>query len=119
MIGPGAIASPVFSADQPQTSCSQSTTDSSIAPKDTEKSSAISDAPEKLRTLSRAGSISGLWCRAQCAAKSPSAAADPASTATVAADDQPQLPPLTRPRESAPTPAVTSSAPSASGRGPG
>src|ERR1700722_19594312 len=46
MTGPGATPRPVFSADQPHTSCIQSTIDSSIAPNDTEKSSVATEAPQ-------------------------------------------------------------------------
>ena len=54
MIGPGAIARPVFSADQPQTSCSHSTSDSSIAPNAVENSSATRGAGERPHREQRA-----------------------------------------------------------------
>ena len=60
MTGPGATPSPPCSADQPQTSCIHSTTDSSIAPNDSREQRIASEAPEKLRTRNRAGSTSGL-----------------------------------------------------------
>ena len=49
MIGPGAMASPERSADQPQTPCSHRTIDRSMAANDAEKKMATSDAPVKLR----------------------------------------------------------------------
>src|SRR3984957_8726525 len=60
MIGPGAMASPVRSADQPQSSWAHSTIDSSMAPNATENSSATAEAPENGPVLNSAGSISGL-----------------------------------------------------------
>src|SRR6202035_2848560 len=117
--GPGAIARPVRSADQPQLSWAHSTTDNSMAPKDTENSKATAEAAEKLRVRNSPGSISGLWWRAQRRANSPSRTAEAAITPTVAADPQPQPPPSTSPKLSSQTPAVISSAPSASGRGEG
>ena len=119
MSGPGATASPVCSADQPQSSWAQSTIDSSMAPNDIENSSITVTAPAKLRARNRAGSTSGLLDRRQCSTNEASSTAAAASTSTVRADDQPQSPPSTRPRLSAPTPAVTRTAPSASGRGTG
>ncbi len=117
--GPGAMARPDLSADQPQSSCIHSTMDSSMAPKATENSSVTSEAPEKLRTRNSAGSISGLRCRAQRAANAATSSSETASTPAVRADAQPQLPPWTSPRVSPPTPAVISSAARASGLGPG
>ena len=60
MSGPGAIARPVCSADHPQTSCAQSTRDSSIAPKATENTSATADAPVNVRSRNRLRSMIGL-----------------------------------------------------------
>src|SRR5260221_14164657 len=60
MIGPGAKARPAFSADQPQSFCSQTAMDSSMAPKDAENRAMASEAPEKLATLNRAGATRGL-----------------------------------------------------------
>src|ERR1700679_2736135 len=65
MSGPGAIASPVRSADQPQSSWAHSTMDSSMARNATENSSATAEAPENGPVLNSAGSISGLWWRTQ------------------------------------------------------
>src|SRR5487761_1210178 len=119
MSGPGAIARPVRSADQPQLSWAHSTIDSSMAPKDAENKKATAEAAEKLLDRNRPGSISGLWCRAQRRTNSPSSTADAAITPMVAADPQPQRPPSTSPKLTSPTPAVISSAPAASGRGDG
>src|SRR5205807_1643049 len=71
--GPGAIDSPVTSADQCQTSWAQSTRESSIAPNEAENSNATTDAPVNGRKRNKARSISGLRCRAEWAANSPSA----------------------------------------------
>src|SRR5215475_11923093 len=43
--GPGAMESPVFSADQPQTVCSHSAAESSMAPNATEYGAITSQAP--------------------------------------------------------------------------
>ena len=48
MSGPGAMASPDRSADQPQAPCSHSTIERSMAPNEAEKKMATSDAPVKL-----------------------------------------------------------------------
>ena len=114
--GPGARARPACNADQRQTPCSQSTTDSSIAPKDAEKLSAISEAPLNRREANNDGWISGLELRRQCATNSAINAPAPTRVSTTDAEPHPQSPPLTRPRVSAATPPVTSTTPSGSGR---
>src|ERR1700742_4520658 len=119
MIGPGATARPVRRADQPQSSWAHSTIDSSMAPNAIENSSITTVAPVKARARNRAGSTSGLADRAQCSANRASRTTAAASTSKVRADPQPQSPPSARPRVSAPTPALTRAAPSASGRGTG
>src|SRR4051812_7500541 len=58
--GPGAMERPVASADQPQTSCSQSTIESSMAPKATEKIVATNVAPLYARARNSDGGTSGL-----------------------------------------------------------
>src|SRR5260370_991233 len=63
--GPGAIANPVFRADQPQTPCSQRTSDSSMPLKAMEKGAITSEAPVKLRMRNRSGSTNGLRARRQ------------------------------------------------------
>jgi hypothetical protein len=57
--GPGAMASPASSADQPHVPSSQSTIDSSMAPKLIEKKTAMMEAPLKLVDRNSAGGISG------------------------------------------------------------
>ena len=54
------MASPALSADQPQTFCSHSTIESSIAPNAVANIVIASEAPEKLRTRNSAGWTSGL-----------------------------------------------------------
>src|SRR5258707_4205332 len=116
MIGPGAMARPAFSADQPQSFCSQTAMDSSMAPKDAENRAMASEAPEKLATLNRAGATRGLPDVTQCPTNRPSSTAAPARAVTVPGDPQPQVFPCTSPNVTAPTPAVTRAAPRASGR---
>src|SRR5437763_652527 len=117
--GPGAMASPVASADQCQTSCAHSTRESSIAPNAVEKNSDTAEAPVNGRRRNSARSISGLRWRIAWATNSPSEAAPPAIVPSVLGSPQPQLPPLTSPSTRAATPPVTRSAPSASGTGTG
>src|SRR5580704_3492509 len=59
-IGPGAMASPDFKADQPQMPCSQSTIESSIPPNEAEKKMATIDAPLNVRERNSDGWMSGL-----------------------------------------------------------
>src|SRR4051794_3376393 len=119
MIGPGAIASPVASGDQCQTSCAQSTRESSIAPNAAEKNSATAEAPVNGRSRNNARSTSGLRERRQWSANNATASAPPKSALTVLESPQPQLGPFTRPSTNAATPPVISTAPTASGRGTG
>src|SRR5215469_5217063 len=60
MSGPGAMASPARSADQPQSFCAHSTADSSMAPNDAENSRTTVDAPVNGRLRNNPGSMSGL-----------------------------------------------------------
>src|ERR1700760_4540728 len=115
MIGPGATPRPVRRADQPQSSWAHSTIDSSMAPNAIENSSMTTVAPVKARARNRAGSTSGLPDRAQCSANRASRTTAAASTSRVRAEPQPQSPPSTRPRVSAPTPAVTRGRPAGGG----
>src|ERR1700730_2155693 len=57
-IGPGAMASPDFKADQPQMPCSQSTIESSIPPNEAEKKMATIDAPLNVRERNSDGWMS-------------------------------------------------------------
>ena len=73
--GPGAIARPVCSADHPQTSCSHSTTDRSIAPNAAENSSATArGAGERCGRETACGPPAATRARAQCATNSASVA---------------------------------------------
>ena len=54
-----------------------------MAPNATENARATTDEPENARTLNRAASMSGLWCRAQCSANSDSATTDPISAVSL------------------------------------
>src|ERR1700730_12254170 len=116
MIGPGAMARPACSADHPQSLCSQTVMDSSIAPKDAANRAMTDEEPEKLRTRNKAGGTSGLPDVRQCATKKPSSKAEAARAVTVPGDPHPQVFPCTSPNVPAPTPPVTRTAPSASGR---
>src|SRR6185312_15204049 len=98
---PGAIESPVISADQCQTSCAHTTRESSIAPNAAENSSATIDAPVNGRSLKRERSMSGLECTTLCTVNAASATALSASTAIVVSLPQPHAPPFTRPSDSA------------------
>ena len=119
MSGPGAMARPVASADQPQTSCIHSTSDRSIAPNEIENSVMTIEEPAKPPARKSAGSTSGLRARRQCPTKTVSSAAAMPSVASVAVEPQPQSSPRTSARVSPATPALSSPAPSASGRGTG
>ena len=63
MSGPGVMASPDCSADHPHTSCCHRTMESSIPPKDAEKTAATIVDPVKARIRNSAGSISGFVAR--------------------------------------------------------
>ena len=116
MSGPGAMASPDCSADQPQAPCSHRTMERSIAANEAEKKMATSDAPVKLREAKSDGWMSGVRLRRQCRMKSATSAADAARVPTMAADPQPQSLPLTSPKVREATPAVASTTPRGSGR---
>ena len=68
--GPGAIARPVCSADQPHTCWSHRTIESSIAPNAIENTIATTTEPVNARMRNSEASISGLRARAQCSANS-------------------------------------------------
>src|SRR5437764_13089614 len=115
IIGPGAMANPVFSADQPQTVSSHSTAASSPAPKAAENSTAVALDQAKARTLNSASSTTGLGWRADRCQNPTSDIADTAKAPRTPYDVHPQSGPLTRPSASAPLPTATSAAPSRSG----
>src|ERR1700678_390860 len=113
--GPGAMASPARSADQPHTFCSHSTIDSSIAPNAQEKNSATSDAPVKFRDRNSDGWISSVRLFIVCTVNSASSTTAAASTPTIQAEPHPQSPPLTRPNVNSAMPPVMRMTPSGSG----
>src|ERR1700722_16817706 len=86
MSGPGAMASPDFSADHPQTPCSHRTMERSIAANEAEKKMATSDPAVKLREEKSDGWMSGVRLRRQCRTKSAPSAADAARVPTMGAD---------------------------------
>src|SRR5206468_4120414 len=88
--GPGATERPVFSADQPHTSCSHRTIDSSMPPKASEKSAATDVAPEYARLRNSEGGTSGLWWRRQRATNAASVTSAAVRTSTVVLEPQPQ-----------------------------
>src|SRR5580658_7532540 len=83
MRGPGAIARPERRADHPQTLCSHSTIERSMAANDAEKKMATKDAPVKLRARNSDGWMSGVRLFTQCATKSAMSTADTASVPTI------------------------------------
>ncbi len=116
--GPGAMASPVRSAEYPHTCWHQRTEVSSIPAKATVNSSAAVLAAAKLGTRSSGSSTMGAgWCaeRRRNQPVSRTAASRPPMTR---AEPQPQSSPLTRATARAAMAAVRSPAPNRSGSGP-
>src|SRR3954469_8601423 len=115
IIGPGAMARPVFNADHPHTVSSHRTAASSPAPKAAENSTAVALDQAKARTRISASSTTGLGWREDRRQKPTSDITDTTNAATTPYDDHPQSGPLTRPSARAPMPTATSRAPSRSG----
>ena len=93
MRGPGAMASPARSADQPHTSCSQRTMDKSMAPKAAEKKRATIDDPVNALDRKSDGLMSGLRLVRQWTTKSPIRTAAPVSDPMIAVEPQPHRSP--------------------------
>src|ERR1700683_708048 len=115
MNGPGAMAMPVFSADQPQPCCIHSAVESSIAPNANEYGAMTSAAPLNGRMRKSFGSTNGFFERKQSATNKASRTPASARLNATPRDANPQSVVLTMPKESAPMPIVTSIAPHASG----
>src|SRR4051794_27513770 len=113
--GPGAMASPVCSADQCQTPCSQSTAASRPAPNVAENSTAVTLAHANARTRNNASSTTGRGCTAERIQKPTSDTAAMANDVSTPVESQPHSGPFTMPRATAPIPMATSNAPSRSG----
>src|SRR6185437_791367 len=115
--GPGAIASPVCSADHPHAVCSHSATDSSMAPKVAEYGAITSAAPANDLMRNKAGSTNGLGERKQRQTNSASRMVAVAMLPAIPGEPQPQSFILVIAKVSAPTPPVTSAASAGFGRG--
>src|SRR3954452_13972324 len=89
IIGPGAIARPVFNADEPQTVSSHSTAASSPAPKAVEYSTAGALDHATARTLSSASSTTGRRWREHRSENPPSDIADTAHARRTPYDGHP------------------------------
>ena len=108
--GPGAIASPIFSADQPQTLSSHSTIDSKIAPNAAENGASTSTAPVNTRTRNNAGSTNGLDDHKHCATNPARHSTAAPAVSPMPSECQPQSFTFTIANVRSPTPAVTSKA---------
>src|SRR4029077_6381682 len=108
--GPGAIARPIFRADQPQIICSHNTIDNKSAPKAAVPGAIASAAPVNGRMRNRSGSIKGSDDRRQCATNHPRKMTVAAQAAMMPGECQPQSFILTIAKTRDATPAVTTSA---------